>query len=143
MKKRGHRRGKYRSIFESNVAKYLEYIGINYTFEEEYIEYEVPAKIKKYNPDFILENGIIVEAKGLLDLKDRQKHLLIKEQEPDLVIVFLFQNKNLTISKNSKTTYEDWCENNGFDYFQGTHIPQRWVDGQIVKNGILINIKDL
>ena len=43
-----------------------------------YIQYEKPATKHKYTPDFVLPNGIIIEAKGIFEREDRQKHLLIK-----------------------------------------------------------------
>lgn len=47
---------------------------------------------------------------------DMKKHLLIKEQHPDLDIRFVFQNPNSTNSKRTKTTYANWCDKHGFKY---------------------------
>ena len=59
-------------------------------------------------------------------VKDRQKHLLIKVQHPELDIRFLFQRSKSRISKTSKTTYADWCEKHGFLYCD-LHIPKEWL----------------
>ena len=57
---------------------------------------------------------------------DRTKHLLIKEQYPDLDIRFLFQNANNLLRKGSKTRYSDWCEKHGFLYAH-KEIPNQWL----------------
>lgn len=72
-----------------------------------------------------MKNGIIIEAKGLFEIEDRQKHLLVKQQYPNLDIRFVFQNSNNKIYKGSKTTYADWCKKNGFK-FANKLIPASW-----------------
>lgn len=72
-----------------------------------------------------MRNGIIIEAKGLFETKDRQKHLLIKKQYPHLDIRFVFQNPKNTLYKGSKTTYADWCDKYGFKWATKL-IPATW-----------------
>ena len=86
----------------------------------------IPASDHIYTPDFILPNGIIVESKGLFEVADRQKHLYIKQQYPNLDIRFVFTNPNTKIYKGSKTTYADWCSKNGFQYAKKL-IPLGWL----------------
>lgn len=90
------------------------------------IKYIKPAKGATYTPDFILPNGIIIEAKGRFITADRQKQLLIKDQFPDLDIRFVFSNPNNKIGKKSSTTYAMWCDKNGFKYAQEL-IPIDWL----------------
>ena len=52
-----------------------------------------------YKPDFILNNGIIVEAKGWFKPTDRVKHLLVQEQYPDLDIRFYFKTLTTRYTK--------------------------------------------
>ncbi|MBZ5882545.1 endonuclease I, partial [Escherichia coli] len=59
--------------------------------------------------------------------EDRQKHLLINAQHPELDIRFVFSNPKARISKTSQTTYADWCERHGFKYAAKV-IPQEWID---------------
>jgi hypothetical protein len=104
----------YRSKLEANFAYKLEEDVIGFSYEPYSIPYSI-AEERRYYPDFIiLANGIIIETKGYFKPADRKKHLRIKEQYPDLDIRFVFGNKKNKINKNSKTTYEDWCNNNGF-----------------------------
>lgn len=121
----------WRSGLEEVTGKDLTSRGVSYTYEQEVIEYLKPARKARYTPDFkLLANGIIVETKGRFVTADRQKHLLVKEQRPDLDIRFVFSNPNTRISKQSKTTYAQWCEKYGFKYAKG-RVPQEWVDEKI------------
>ena len=116
----------FRSGFEMEVFSDLKSKNVKFQYESIKLEYEVPSRKSKYTPDFILDNGIIIESKGRLLSADRKKMLLVKEQHPDLDIRFLFQNAGIKLNKNSKTTYADWCEKHGFKYAEKT-IPKSWI----------------
>lgn len=122
---RGIREG-YRSGLEEVIADQLRAKGIDPQYESTKIDYVKPSKKAKYTPDFILPNGIIIESKGRFVTADRQKHLLIKEQHPDLDIRFVFSNSRGRISKLSATTYAMWCQKNGFKYAD-KEIPEAWL----------------
>ena len=55
----------FRSGLEEAIADRLDEQGVKFTYEEEKIKYIRPAKNATYTPDFVLPNGIIIEAKGL------------------------------------------------------------------------------
>tara|TARA_E500000331_G_C17102863_1_gene646116 strand:- start:34 stop:453 length:420 start_codon:yes stop_codon:yes gene_type:complete len=116
----------FRSGLEEHLANQLEQLGVNFEYETLVVNYDRPAKTHRYYPDFILPNGIIIEAKGRFLTKDRQKHLLVKAQNPELDIRFVFSNPNQRISKISKTTYAKWCDSKGFKYAKQT-IPTKWI----------------
>jgi len=116
----------FRSGLEEKIAEDLKRRSIDAKYEEVKIKYIKPSKPATYTPDFVLPNGVIVETKGRFVTADRQKHLLIKDQHPDLNIRFLFQNSRARISKTSKTTYADWCRKNGFE-FADRVIPEEWL----------------
>lgn len=116
----------WRSGLEERVAKQLDEAGTKYKYEEVKIPYEV-HKHCKYTPDFVLDNGIIIETKGRFVVQDRMKHLLIKEQHPELDIRFVFTNPKAKISKVSKTTYAMWCAKHGFEYAKQI-VPEEWLD---------------
>lgn len=116
----------YRSKFEAQIAGRLEEQGVLYDYETKKIKFIRPSREATYTPDFILPNGIIIEAKGQFVTSDRQKHLWIRDQHPELDIRFVFFNPNQKIGKRSKTSYGDWCEKKGFLYAQGL-IPQEWI----------------
>lgn len=115
----------YRSGLEDRVAKELRGAGVKFSYEEDVVRYTVPERPARYTPDFVLGNGIVVETKGRFVTADRQKHLLIQKQHPNLDIRFVFSNPNTRISKTSKTTYAMWCVKHGFLYAKGS-VPLEW-----------------
>lgn len=116
----------FRSGLEEKIAASLEARGIPFSFETMTVTYTKPAKPARYTPDFVLPNGVVVETKGRFVTADRQKHLMVKAQHPELDIRFVFSNPNTRISKTSKTTYADWCEKNGFKY-AAKDVPDEWL----------------
>ncbi len=115
----------FKSGLEENISKQIEGRGIEVQYESEKVAYIIPASEHTYNPDFKLPNGIRVETKGRFVLADRKKHLLVKEQNPNLDIRFVFSNSKNKINKKSKTTYGDWCDKHGFKYAD-KEIPDSW-----------------
>lgn len=118
--------GKYRSGLEKRIGDALKKLGIKFKYETLKISYIKPSTPHKYTPDFILPNKIIVEAKGIFSSADRKKHLLVKEQHPDLDIRFVFSNSRSKLYKGSKSTYADWCIRHGF-LFADKEIPIEWL----------------
>lgn len=104
---------KYRSGSERNAGNLLDRLAVPFNFEPYYINYTW-LEYKKYLPDFVLPNGIVLEVKGRFTLEDRKKHLFLKESHPKLDIRFVFDNPNNKLSKGGKSTYADWCNRNGF-----------------------------
>jgi hypothetical protein len=118
----------WRSGLEETLGARLQALGVPFDFEAFSIPFLQPQKPRKYTPDFtLLSNGIVIETKGRFLTADRQKHILVKEQYPDLDLRFVFSNPNTRISKQSKTTYGRWCESKGFLYAAKT-IPDRWLE---------------
>lgn len=115
----------FKSGLEETISTQIEGRGIVVQYETEKIGYVIPTSNHTYNPDFKLPNGIFVETKGRFVASDRKKHLLVKSQHPELDIRFVFSNSNNKITKNSKTTYGDWCVKNGYKYADKI-IPEDW-----------------
>lgn len=121
---RGLRHG-YRSGLEEKLGQQIQAAGHAVRFETFKVPYVIPQSVHKYTPDFLLDNGIIIEGKGIFDAQDRAKHLLIHEQRKDLDIRFVFSNSRAPITKGSKTTLADWCRKFGFK-FADKVIPREW-----------------
>lgn len=113
-----------RSGFEAKLLKQLKATKTKFGYESTKIKYVVPERVATYTPDFVLKNGIIIEAKGKFTSADRKKMILVRDQNPELDIRLVFMRDN-KISKVSKTTYSMWSEKNGFDYAIG-EIPESW-----------------
>lgn len=116
----------YRSGLEQTVLNSLKDRKCNAQYECFKIEWE-DLMYRKYTPDFLLPNGIIIETKGRFTPADRMKHLAIQKQHKDLDIRFVFSNCKAKLRKGAKTTYADWCEKNGFLYAD-KDVPQEWLD---------------
>lgn len=136
---RKHNSSIYRSGLEEKTAKALEELGVPFTFETLKIPYIVPASDHTYTPDFIITTKtgktIIVETKGIWDCTDRMKHLLIRQQHPELDIRFVFTRSKTKISKTSATTYAKICEGKWRGKFKGVtwqyadkRIPEEWLE---------------
>ena len=121
----------YRSGLEEKVAAQLANAGVAAEYEGRgnVIKYITPKEVHRYTADFKLPNGIIVETKGIFDPSDRKKHLLIREQNPNLDIRFVFTNSKAKLRKGSPTSYAMWCEKHGFQYADKL-IPQSWLHEQ-------------
>ena len=116
----------YRSGLEGKISAQLTEAGVDFEYETFKIEYQV-NETRKYTPDFRLPNGIIVETKGRFVSDDRKKHLLVRQQRPDLDIRFVFSNSKAKLNKGAKSTYADWCQKHGFLFADKT-IPEEWLN---------------
>ena len=131
-RQRSQRTSNYRSGFEAKLAHQLQRGGVSFQYESIKLEY---TKTATYTPDFILPNGIIIEAKGVWTVEDRTKHLLVREQHPHLDIRLVFMNASNKIRKGSDTTYAKWCEKKNILYANKT-IPKSWLSQQPINHAV-------
>ncbi len=115
----------YRSGLEHTVSIYLKERNYKFMYEEIKIEWEDLA-YRTYTPDFVLDNGIMIETKGLFTTADRRKHLAVKKQHPKLDIRFVFTNSRTKLRKGAKSNYGEWCIKHGFRYYDRI-IPEDWL----------------
>lgn len=113
----------FRSKFEASIYSCAKASRKKLEFEpkDAIINYTIAFR---YQPDFRLPNGILIEAKGLLDVWDRRKMIAVKEADPALDIRFVFQSAKRRLSRNGKT-YAEWAEQHGFPHAEGI-IPLEW-----------------
>jgi hypothetical protein len=119
----------YKSGLEDDIADQLKGLGKPVLYETVKIPWDDHTS-RKYTPDFLLDNGIIIESKGRFLANDRRKHLEVQKQHPEKDIRFVFSNsKDYYSAKTTKNrkTYGDWCDANGFLYADKL-IPQSWID---------------
>ena len=115
---------KFRSGLEKQVADLLSELGVSYEYESKKISYVIQHR---YTPDFVLPNHVILECKGYWDSADRRKIKTIVKDNPDIDLRMVFQSPYNTISKKSKTTYAQWCENLGIPWTSFHNIPLDWL----------------
>ena len=115
----------YRSGLEHKISDYLKELKCKFGYESVKIQWE-DLCYRTYTPDFILENGVIIETKGRFLAIDRRKHLAIQKQHPKLDIRFVFTNSKSKLYKGAKSTYGQWCTKNNFRYYDRI-IPEDWL----------------
>lgn len=132
-----------RSGLEDRVADDLKNRGIGFTYETTTYPVVVPVATRgltcqncghtkadratRYTPDFFLDNGVIVEAKGRLTADNRRTYEAFVKQYPELDWRMLIQ-RDQPIRKGSKTKYSDWCISLGVPYHIGERIPDEWCE---------------
>ena len=104
----------YKSGLENKFQEACKLRGWELPYEANKIKYVIPASNHTYTPDFTVTNNVYIETKGLWTGADRKKAVLIKEQHPEVTILYVLQ-RNQGLSKKSKTTYLDWAAKNGLD----------------------------
>ena len=128
-----HNARAYRSGLEGQIAAFLQPIQKELRYEKLKIEWE-DLSYRIYTPDFQLDNGIIIETKGMFDNDDRRKHIAIKEQHPELDIRFVFSNSKAKLYKGAKSKYFEWCDKYSFKWAHRV-IPYDWLkeDGKAIR----------
>ena len=115
---------KFRSKLEERVADLLSNLGISYEYESTIVPYVIRHN---YSPDFLLPSGVFLECKGYWAPEDRRKIKAVKEQNPDIEILMIFQSPFNRISKSSKTTYAQWCDKHEILWSSYQEIPISWL----------------
>lgn len=110
-----------RSGFERTLIQQLKAAKAKFEYESIKLPYTIEHH---YVPDFILGNGVIIEAKGYMRTTDVAKMRAVKRNHPDLDIRFVFMDASKRLGK--KTTYGQWAERHGFPWADG-RIPEEWL----------------
>lgn len=117
---------RYRSAFERRIAQALEEAGAAFYYEPPPIKYRRYRSGHLYRPDFLLWNGIMIEAKGRFTDEDQAKHLYIRMQHPGIDIRFVFLNASQPLQRGSLQTYADWCRMCHFQFAEKA-VPLEWL----------------
>ena len=123
--RRRHNASKYKSGLEEEAVLFLKTRQKKVRYEKLKIEWE-DLRYRTYTPDFELDNGVIIETKGIFSPADRRKHLEIQRQHPKLDIRFVFSNAKQRLYKGAKSRYCDWCEQKNFKWAHRI-IPEGWL----------------
>lgn len=121
---------KFKSAYEAQIARYLDSLGAEWSYEPEKFSYTPP--VCYYTPDFHVKypDGTTeyLEVKGYFDPQARMKMQAIKEQYPDMKITLHFMKEYTRVTPKSATTYMDWADKHNYKvrFFNefGT-----WIDG--------------
>lgn len=122
-RRRAVRTGPYRSKMEERLVPELIAQGAEY--EPFFLRY-TERNPKRYTPDVVLPNGVVIEIKGWFPPADRSKMLNVKASYPALDIRMVLASPEQTLSKSSKTTQAQWCVSNGFPWAHNC-VPLSWI----------------
>lgn len=120
---------KRRSKLELRFEDILKDFEVNYDYEVTKIPYTVPESKHTYTVDWTLLNGLLIETKGYLsDHRERYKYVLLKEQNPDLDLRFVFDNPN-KLCGGTKMTHGAWATKYNFKWCSIKDVDQiqAWV----------------
>ena len=106
----------HRSGLEDAFRDLCDKEGLLVTYETDTIPFIAPAQKRKYKPDWTVSKDVYVETKGRFVAADRKKAIYIRDQHPEVRILYVFQRPNNTLSKASSTTYGEWCDKNGLQW---------------------------
>lgn len=102
----------------------------------QYESVKLPYVLRRnYTPDFSVP-GVHVEVKGWWPPEDRAKLKAVRLSNPNDVILVVLVRPETKISKTSKTTYSQWCEQWGISWVPFNKDPaviRQWVETVLSK----------
>jgi Autographiviridae endonuclease I len=119
--KRNKKKSKYRSGLEDKIVPRALALGAEY----EPVSLAYPCGERKYKPDLVLPNGIVIEIKGWFTPADRAKTLKVLAAYPGLELRFVMQRPETTLDGRSKTTNAMWLDAHNIKWAKGD-IPDSW-----------------
>jgi len=129
LKKRMRTSKGFRNQFEERLGSFLDDRRIAYEYETLILGYTLEGK---YKPDFILPNGIIIEAKGFFRTHAQRALRAVKKKHPKLDIRLVFYNQNQKVQGSNLKCYE-WAVKYKFE-FADKNIPEEWITNDSTKN---------
>ena len=112
----------FRNQFEEKLASFLEEKRVAYEYETLVLGYTLEGK---YKPDFILPNGIIIEAKGFFRTSAQRALKAVRKAHPDLDIRLVFYDQYKKVQGSNLRCYE-WAVKYKFQ-FANKEIPEEWI----------------
>lgn len=100
-RKRTYRSGLEDKIVPGALARGATYEPVSLTFQ---------GAPRRYKPDLVLPNAIVVEIKGWFTPADRAKTEAVLKANPGLELRFVFDNPRAKLNRTSRTTYAEWCD---------------------------------
>ncbi|WP_047986075.1 HIRAN domain-containing protein [Ornithinibacillus californiensis] len=98
----------FRSTWEANFARLLNYLDINWGYEQDSFLVESDYLTTNYLPDFFLEGNTIVELKGFWDTDSLKKVSLFKEQYQDYRLITIDADMYYTLDKLYGEKIKKW-----------------------------------
>jgi hypothetical protein len=95
----------FRSSWEANYARYLNFLGVNWQYEP--CTFQLSEAVS-YTPDFKLDDGTFVEVKGWWTDKGKRKVELFKIVHSELMLRIIDRTEYNKIMKSYKGLINTW-----------------------------------
>lgn len=95
----------FRSAWEANYARILNYLGIIWQYEPETFQI---SEIETYTPDFKLTDGTFIEIKGWWTETSKRKIELFKQKYPDIKLQIIGKMEYKILSKQYCHNIKHW-----------------------------------
>lgn len=121
---------KRRSKLELRFEEILKEAKAEYDYEVTKIPYIIPESNHNYIVDWTVKGKLYLETKGYLsDYQERHKYILVKTQNPDLDLRFVFDNPN-KLCGGTKMTHAKWADKYGFKWcgVKDTETIIKWIN---------------
>lgn len=101
------------SSWEANIIRLFKYLNIEYKYESDSYKLNGGYKYYKYAsfsyvPDFVLNDGTLVEVKGNLDYRSLQNMKLFQELYPDEKIMIIDRDIYYLLNKKYSSLIDNW-----------------------------------
>jgi hypothetical protein len=107
--------GRYRSGLEKKFAEALPARLMQYEpFDVSYVTY------RKYKPDFVYKEKVLVECKGFFREGDTQKYKAIRDCISEIAgmeLIFVLSDPHKKVRKGGKLTMGQWCDKEGLKHY--------------------------
>lgn len=90
----------FRSQWEANVARYLNWLGLRWEYETKTFEFPIRHGITRYTPDFwVPDLNEFWEVKGYLDAASKTKLKRMAKYHPDVKLLVIGRREYLEIKR--------------------------------------------
>ena len=104
--------GKFRTSWEANIARVLNYCGIHWQYEPQYFSLDLKnintTITPQYLPDFVLNDGTIIEVKQNWDKRNAEKMQIVMSQMNERKIVIIDSDYYRCIQNVFSDKIEEW-----------------------------------
>lgn len=99
----------FRSSMEANIARYYNFLGIEWQYEPCEFEFPIKRGIRFYKPDFYLPaTDTYIECKGWMDAKSKTKLKRMEKYHPDVKLQLLLWHEYTEIARQVSRLIPNW-----------------------------------
>lgn len=138
----------FKSTYEANIARILNYKNISWEYENKEIPFETDKGILRYLPDFIITHDTIIEVKGFWDNQSLKMMYLFNKQYSNYTLLIIDSDMMFNLDKMYSSILNNWekmklCNYNEVVPIVGVNQPERRpVVDKLIKSEPLFLIRE-